>query len=147
MAEPLTEVFHGQRYWTSDPQPHEQAGWNTKFERCEVIGITPKKIIIQSPTLGKLFLNRKAFERDGRAYHSKPCEYFYPKPEAPQYTKRKAADFSCFRVLGISPFSNSDAVKKAYREKAKQFHPDTGGTNAEFIALKQAYDAAMKCCG
>ena len=33
-----------------------------------------------------------------------------------------------------------DAIKKAYRSKAKDLHPDTGGDPEEFHALTKAYD-------
>jgi curved DNA-binding protein CbpA len=45
-----------------------------------------------------------------------------------------------YQLLGI-PFNATDEqVKKAYRKRAKDYHPDTGGTEEEFILIKTAYE-------
>ena len=46
-------------------------------------------------------------------------------------------------VLGITPKATDDEVAKAFREKAKQTHPDTSSdpeSTAKFAAVKRAYD-------
>lgn len=51
-----------------------------------------------------------------------------------------------YSVLGIKPGADSDEIKKAFREKAKQFHPDLNhATNAqeEFIRIHTAYEILM----
>jgi DnaJ-class molecular chaperone len=48
-----------------------------------------------------------------------------------------------FDLLGISDQSTIAEIKKAYRTKAKEFHPDVNkleGNSAKFIAITQAYD-------
>ena len=47
-----------------------------------------------------------------------------------------------YAILGISPESGSETVKKAFRAKAKEVHPDTSGDEgtARFLALKEAYE-------
>ena len=45
-----------------------------------------------------------------------------------------------YSLLGVSPSDTVDAVKKAYRRRAKECHPDCGGNKKDFIALKGAYD-------
>ena len=47
-----------------------------------------------------------------------------------------------YASLGISPDADADAVRQAYRSKAKQLHPDSGGRHADadaFQALSAAY--------
>ncbi|XXT18803.1 hypothetical protein WME94_52110 [Sorangium sp. So ce429] len=58
---------------------------------------------------------------------------------------RKAADATpwFFRQLGLNWPCTEQDVKVAWRRGAKIHHPDQGGSNAGFIALKNAYDAAM----
>ena len=48
------------------------------------------------------------------------------------------------QVLGLSWPSSVAEVRRAYRRLALQKHPDRGGTDAEFNALTQAYNAALE---
>ncbi|MGB5868686.1 MAG: molecular chaperone DnaJ [Albidovulum sp.] len=49
-----------------------------------------------------------------------------------------------YEVLGIARGSNSDEIKKAYRSKAKELHPDRNQSNpnaeAQFKEVNEAYD-------
>jgi hypothetical protein len=47
-------------------------------------------------------------------------------------------------VLGVTAANTLDEVKTAFRKKALEHHPDTGGSAAGFIALKRAYDSILK---
>lgn len=50
-----------------------------------------------------------------------------------------------FRTLGFDHVpTDANEVKKAYRAKAAVVHPDKVGSNEAFIAVKAAYDAALK---
>lgn len=50
----------------------------------------------------------------------------------------------CFQILGFDhvPEDMSD-VASQFKELSKKLHPDAGGTNEQFIALKNAYDEAL----
>lgn len=49
------------------------------------------------------------------------------------------------RTLGFEHVpTDAKEVEKAYRVKAAVVHPDKGGSNEAFIAVKAAYDAALK---
>lgn len=41
-------------------------------------------------------------------------------------------------VLGVKPCSGEE-LEKAYRKALRKSHPDTGGTNEQFIAVQKAY--------
>ena len=43
-------------------------------------------------------------------------------------------------TLGSNPGASDKQLKKAYRKKAFQYHPDKGGTQEEFIVIKECYD-------
>ena len=48
-------------------------------------------------------------------------------------------DAGLLAQLDLSPVADETAVKKRFRELAKQYHPDTGGNAAKFIELMQSY--------
>lgn len=50
---------------------------------------------------------------------------------------------SCWETLGIAPGSSEADILSAYRSRAKQAHPDAGGTAEAFAALSQAKDIAL----
>lgn len=50
----------------------------------------------------------------------------------------------CYKVLGLDKNSNISDVKKAYRVKAREAHPDVeGGSNEAFISVTEAYERIM----
>mgnify|MGYP006428282139 CR=1 FL=1 len=46
-----------------------------------------------------------------------------------------------FAVLGVDRDADDKAIKRAYRRRAKETHPDRGGSEAEFKRVKDAYEA------
>ena len=46
--------------------------------------------------------------------------------------------FDAAKILGVSVDATPDQIKKAYKEKARELHPDLGGDPHEFSKLNQA---------
>jgi hypothetical protein len=48
-----------------------------------------------------------------------------------------------YSVLGVSPDSTPDQIKLAWREMARQHHPDRGGDEEHFKAVKESYEVLL----
>ena len=57
-------------------------------------------------------------------------------PNAPDDPTRQEA----YRTLGLDQGADEAAVKRAYREKVKDTHPDRGGDEEEFKKVTRAYE-------
>lgn len=49
-----------------------------------------------------------------------------------------------WQVLGVEPTADADTVRTAYRNLARQHHPDAGGDHDQFVRIQAAYDRAME---
>lgn len=47
---------------------------------------------------------------------------------------------SAYEVLGVTPDAAADDVRKAYRLRLRQTHPDTGGDAAAFVQVQRAWE-------
>ena len=46
-----------------------------------------------------------------------------------------------YSILGISKSASEDEIKKAFRKKAHEHHPDKGGDAKKFTDVNEAYQA------
>ncbi|WP_423063561.1 DnaJ domain-containing protein [Candidiatus Paracoxiella cheracis] len=44
-----------------------------------------------------------------------------------------------YEALGITADSTQEAIKRAYRNQARLFHPDVGGSHERMTVINQAY--------
>ena len=51
---------------------------------------------------------------------------------------------SAYATLGLPNDASESAVRRAYRERVKEVHPDQGGDEAEFRRVREAYDTARQ---
>lgn len=50
---------------------------------------------------------------------------------------------SWYSVLGLGENASKDEIRKAYKEKAKLYHPDVGGDEEEFNRIRKAFETGM----
>jgi curved DNA-binding protein CbpA len=48
-----------------------------------------------------------------------------------------------YETLGVTPTATPSDIKKAYRAKARNHHPDKGGSDADFADLANAYETLI----
>jgi hypothetical protein len=53
----------------------------------------------------------------------------------------------CFVRLGVSRDATVDQIKSAFRQLARQMHPDAGGNAGDFARLREAYEQAIGIAG
>lgn len=49
-----------------------------------------------------------------------------------------------YRYLGLEEGADEAAVKRAYRQKVKEVHPDSGGDETEFRKVTEAYETLTR---
>jgi len=64
--------------------------------------------------------------------------------EVPPRAPAAANVSSIWQTLGLEPGASLDEIKRAYRTRALQTHPDRGGNAAEFRKVHAAYERALE---
>jgi hypothetical protein len=54
----------------------------------------------------------------------------------------QGVSLSCWAILDIEPGSSAIEIDRAYRRKAREAHPDSGGSREEWDRLQAAYEQA-----
>jgi curved DNA-binding protein CbpA len=49
-------------------------------------------------------------------------------------------EFNPYKILGVDKSSSAEEIKKQYKLRSKELHPDTGGNFEDFADLKKAFD-------
>src|SRR5262245_34604998 len=68
-----------------------------------------------------------------------------PAPDSASWQRSAPRDSrpEFMQILGLSPPYAKEDVRQAYFEKAKQAHPDKGGTPEAFHKIQQAFEQAQ----
>jgi DnaJ-class molecular chaperone len=52
-------------------------------------------------------------------------------------------EFNPYEILGVNKDTPIDGIKKQYKFRSKELHPDAGGSSEDFANLKKAFDILM----
>ena len=123
--------------------------WEIECEACYAKRIQAQQTAeaprTEPPPRQDPFTNRaNAFREKTNAYRN---DQAWSKLEEMLAEMRRKAEMAPFRVLGLQPPITLVSVKAAYRRKAKETHPDLGGSTEAFVAVQNAYEAALKFVG
>jgi hypothetical protein len=78
-----------------------------------------------------------AWKRVLRGEHSPPP----PAPRSARPEPRRApAPVSAWALLGLAPGATLAELKRAYRQRALETHPDQGGESEQFQRVQRAYE-------
>lgn len=93
-------------------------------------------------------LDRREFETAGKAHRSSKgcwdhCTY-YADPATYHAERRQTARPACFETLDLPADATIAQIKAAYRRLSRATHPDAGGTNHDFVRIRQSYEEALR---
>jgi hypothetical protein len=93
-----------------------------------------------------LVLSRRALERSGFDICRPIGGVFYT--DLPEEYRRGTIGYLMDKkpreVLGLPDFFTVEQLQAAYRQKARELHPDRGGTHEAFLAVQEAYNHLSK---
>jgi hypothetical protein len=93
-------------------------------------------------------LDRREFETIGKADRSSKgwwdnCTY-YADPALYHAERGRSARPPCFEEMDLPVDATVAQIKSAFRRLSRSTHPDAGGTDGDFVRLRQSYEAALK---
>ena len=105
--------------------------WDTFFDLRDTPGSTAKYTL-------------SALVAMGQAEYESVVEAFFAKVYYELYKQNGISgaqlyDPAMLTHLDLPPTANEAAIKKRFRELAKEYHPDIGGDSKKFIELMDAY--------
>lgn len=101
-------------------------------------------LVILIPALGYAFmvLDFRAYLRSLRRQVMRVVSL---GQDAPWWAYRESPP--CLSALGLTYPCDEEDVKRAYREKVKELHPDRGGDKKRFLKLQSNFEQALKLIG
>lgn len=78
-------------------------------------------------------------ERVHEVYDEYFYHVYYRKYQEDGLLFQEAYDPGILAVFGLPPTAGREEVKKKFRELAKKYHPDLGGSSEKMIELLEAY--------
>lgn len=119
----------GNGFTTDQPPFHDIS----KCRKCNGTGTTGLAL----PVIERLWYE---IDRLKREMNKRVADAMRGRQERPVITDR---DIWLY-ILGLDADADREAVKKAYKAKANECHPDHGGSATAFRAVKMAYDNLME---
>jgi hypothetical protein len=119
---------------------------------CDVNASGDHKLVYSYGSDDRVFvLDRAVLESEGHAFSRSRrwSDLFYLRledaldPYGRRHTGPPQGVIEAIEVLGLTWPCTLRDVRTSYRRRSKETHPDAGGDAANFIVVKDAYDAAL----
>ena len=55
----------------------------------------------------------------------------------------EASESENYSILGLKRSASQEDIKNAFRQKARETHPDRGGSKEEFVKVREAYECLI----
>lgn len=100
--------------------------------------------LVALPILGYIFMvvDIRAYLRSLRRQLIRVVRF---GQDAPWWADRENP--ACLTAFGLRYPCNEEDLKRAYREKVKELHPDRGGDMRRFLKLQSNFEQALKLIG
>jgi hypothetical protein len=92
-------------------------------------------------------LDRRKFETTGKANRSGRWQYhstYYVDPGLFHAERGRSTRPACFEAMDLPVDATVAQIKSAFRRLSRSTHPDAGGTDCDFVRLRQSYEEALK---
>jgi hypothetical protein len=129
------------------PQAGPVAASELRALRVEYIGRAKPRDDGTSSASGYLSQNERTLvfpESVLRAWFLDDLDDAQAAPAAEKQRERKpTGPLTLYKILAVKPAATADELKKAYRQLARQWHPDVckeADANEQFLRIKHAYD-------
>jgi DnaJ domain len=160
--EAAPDVHVTEYLWHSDHYAHTSVVHNDSgFHRHRILRKTGKKVFVNEDCTGAIDDAGGVFRVKARALNRADLE---EKGFAPVHDRRRSNDErieewgefyvqlpeprerevpECLAFLGLKPPATTAQVKRAFRKRSRQLHPDAGGDAERFRVLYEHYEAAL----
>ncbi len=136
--------YDGREYWLAYPVLKVTAKRIFIGRAYHVVGNEDFLLESPDPLQECASLDRAKFESEGRIYHHRWREVFYLDLPSPSRMAPSPMIEQALSVLGLTWPASPEDIRVAYRRRAFEAHPDTGGSEEEFRRVHEAYDLCAK---
>ena len=115
------------------------------WSHVHINGETPEKPKTELPKYyeGETYFRYNNFQHDREDEHFYDDSNYFGNPFEDDFKSQREYKEEVndnYSVLGLKRSASDEDIKKAFRDKARETHPDKGGDPDEFRKVREAYE-------